>query len=127
MERRTFVRLSAYTAMALILPLANGCTSGSKEKAIAQPLFFSHLADVGTIKETGKAYRKSIPAEDNQTTLSELLLGKNTDQTDYKSIENYLARHVEQDFKTGKILTVKGWILSVTEARQCALYSILNA
>jgi len=32
---------------------------------------------------------------------------------------------VEQDFKSGKRLMVKDG-LSLTEARQCALYSILN-
>jgi len=31
---------------------------------------------------------------------------------------------VKQDFGNGKIAVVDGWILSVTEARQCALYSL---
>jgi hypothetical protein len=127
MERRIFVRLSVYTAMALNLPFADSCTSGSKDKAIAQPLFFSHLVDIKAIKEVGIAYRKFTSDENNQTTLISLLLGTNNTLTDKKSIQALLDSHVEQDFKTGKIVTVKGWVLSVTEARQCALYSILNA
>lgn len=127
MERRTFVRLSAYTAIALTLPFADSCTLGSKDKAIAQPLFFSHLVDIKTIKEVGIAYRKFTPTENNKTTLTDLLLGSNNTMTDKKSIQALLDSHVEQDFKTGKIVTVKGWVLSITEARQCALYSILKA
>ncbi|HTD98326.1 MAG TPA: hypothetical protein VK668_03535 [Mucilaginibacter sp.] len=126
MERRTFVRLSTYTAMALTLPLVDGC-SVSKEKAISQPLFFSHLVDAKSIKETGNSYRKMTPAENNKISLTELLLGKSNTETDAKSIQNTLNSQVEQDFKTGKTVMVKGWVLSVTEARQCALYSILNA
>lgn len=127
MERRTFVRLSAYTAMALTLPLIDSCTSGSKGKAIAQPLFFSHLVDAKTIRETGITYRKMTPNENDQTKLSELLLDKTNKEADNKAIETALNSKVEQDFKSGKTVRVKGWVLSLTEARQCALYSILNA
>jgi hypothetical protein len=126
MQRRTFIHLSAYTAIALTLPFADGCTSTSTDKVIAQPLFFSHLVDVKTINETGDAYRKQFPGEDSKTTLAQLLLGNNI-SADRKSIRTLLESHVEQDFKTGKTVTAGGWVLSVTEARQCALYSILNA
>jgi hypothetical protein len=125
MQRRTFIHLSAYTAIALTLPFADGCTLASTDKVIAQPLFFSHLVDVKTINETGHAYRKQFPDEDSKTTLTQLLLGNNI-SADKKSIRTLLESHVEQDFKTSKTVTVGGWVLSVTEARQCALYSILN-
>jgi hypothetical protein len=126
MERRTFVRLSAYTAMALALPLADSCTTGSKEKAIAQPLLFSHIADVKAINEAGNAYRKLAPGEDNRDILTKLLLGNNT-TTDSSSIQTLLDNRVKQDFRSGKTVTVTGWIMSETEARQCALYSILHS
>jgi hypothetical protein len=38
-----------------------------------------------------------------------------------------LENKVENDFKTGKIAVIKGWVLSLTEARQCALFSILQS
>lgn len=125
MQRRTFIHLSAYTAIALTMPLLDGCNKGSTDKVLQQPLFFSHLADVKTIKEAGRDYRKLFPAEDDQATLTRLLSGNNP--KDKKLIQKLLDNSVTHDFETGKIITASGWVLSVTEARQCALYSILNA
>jgi hypothetical protein len=126
MQRRTFIHLSAYTAIALALPLAEGCTP-SIEKILEQPLFFAHLVDAKTIRETGNVYRKLFPAENNKTTLTGLLLGNNSTTKDRKTILMLLDYRVQQDFKTGKTVVASGWVLSITEARQCALYSIINA
>ena len=125
MQRRTFIHLSAYTALALTLPFAEGC-SPSPETIASRPFLFSKLADKKTLVEAGLAYRKQFPKEDNKTILGSLLIGSNASQ-DKSAIEKQLDDHVSDDFKTGKIVSVAGWILSVTEARQCALYSILNA
>jgi hypothetical protein len=43
------------------------------------------------------------------------------------AIHNYLDQKVKQDFESGNTVLVKGWVLSVTEARQCALYSLMNS
>ncbi|HVW14458.1 MAG TPA: hypothetical protein VHB54_11560 [Mucilaginibacter sp.] len=125
MERRTFVKLSAYTAIALALPLAEGCSDGTGNVA-AQPWLFSHIVDAKTISEAGQAYRKLVPAEDDKSGLQKLLLGGNP-SADKKQIEQMLQSRVVDDFKSDKTVTVSGWVLSVTEARQCALYSILNS
>jgi hypothetical protein len=124
MQRRTFIHLSAYTAISLALPLADGCTP-STEKILEQPLFFSHLVNAKTISEAGKAYRTQFPVEDSKDKLTGLLLGTNV-STDKKAIQLLLDNRIEQDFKTGKTVTASGWVLSITEARQCALYSIIN-
>lgn len=126
MERRLFVKLSAFTAMALTLPLVESC-SGSKEMAVAQPLLFSHLVDVKTINEAGLAYRKTHTAEDTQEKLSQLLLGDKDAGLGKGEIQAMLDKQVTADFKQGNILVVKGWVMSVTEARQCALYSLLKS
>jgi hypothetical protein len=125
MERRTFVKLSAYTAIALALPLAESCTPASV-KIAAQPYLFSHITDKKTLIDVGIAYRKSFPAEDGKDNLIQLLTGNNA-KPDKQVLEQLLDRNVVNDFKAGKTVVVNGWILSLTEARQCALYSILNA
>lgn len=125
MQRRTFIHLSTYTALVLTLPFAEGC-SPSAESIASRPFAFSQLADKKTIAEAGMAYRKQFPKEDNKTVLSNLLIGTNVSK-DRSALEKLLNEHVLEDFKTGKTITAAGWILSITEARQCALYSILNA
>jgi len=125
MERRAFVRLSAFTALALTLPLAQGCSKPSDDP-LAQPLFFSHIADVKTITEAGKAYRKAIAGEDNEDALRKLLSSVST-STEKDAIQKALDKQVAQDFNANKTVIVSGWVLAVTEARQCALFSILNS
>lgn len=124
MERRTFIRLSAYTAAILSVPFISSCSS--KEDSIAVPEFFSHVTDVKTIKEAGADYRKQFQSEDNSEALTRLLLGGNS-STNRDEIRSLLDKQVTQDFKLGKTVTAGGWVLSLTEARQCALFSILNS
>ncbi|HEY9003817.1 MAG TPA: hypothetical protein VIM89_20850 [Mucilaginibacter sp.] len=125
MQRRTFLHLSAYTALALTLPFSEGCAP-SPERIASRPFLFSKLADKKTITEAGISYRKKFPKESDKIVLSNLLVGAKT-SLDKSVIEKHLDDRVLDDFKTGKTVTAAGWVLSVTEARQCALYSILNA
>ncbi len=128
MQRRAFVYLSSVTAMALTLPALTGCGPSGHEKATAQPFVFSRLADVDTIVQTGLAYRKAIPQEDNQQKLTDLLLTGNHLNTSSapEVICTALNNKVTEDFRLGRIVTIKGWVISVTEARQCALFSFLK-
>jgi len=36
-----------------------------------------------------------------------------------------IAATVRRDFETGRTVLVNGWVLAATEARQCALFSLL--
>jgi hypothetical protein len=128
MQRRVFIQMSAYTAAVLALPFTNGCAAKPID-AEAQPLFFSHLVDAKTITETGRAYRKANKNEDDENKLKALLLATSglSASSDDKTIRTMLDFRVNSDFKTGKVTMVNGWVLSLTEARQCALFSILQS
>jgi hypothetical protein len=39
----------------------------------------------------------------------------------------WMDRKSKADFENGKTVVVRGWVISVTEARQCALYHINDA
>jgi len=128
MERRVFVKLSAFTALALSVPFVQGCGPGAKEMAVAQPLLLSHMVDVKAITEAGLTYRKNHPAEDDEEKLSQLIVaGQDISSVNKEAIQALLDKQVTADFRLGKIVLVKGWVLSVTEARQCALFSILKS
>ncbi len=55
-----------------------------------------------------------------------LMAGLTTKQlnSDRASLVNELELRVESDFKDHKLVTIAGWVLSKTEARQCALLSL---
>ena len=49
------------------------------------------------------------------------------DQAKMNDLENQvleIEKNVEMDFKEDKLIVIKGWIMSETEARQCALLSL---
>ena len=126
MQRRVFVKLSAFTATVLTLPFAPGCKPGALD-AESQPLFFSHLVDAKTITEAGKAYLVVRPDENDIDKLKNLILSKNRPSTDPKEISLALESWIRNDFNTGNTVTVSGWVLSATEARQCALFYLLKS
>ncbi len=37
-----------------------------------------------------------------------------------------MSEKVQADFDNGETVVVRGWVLSRTEARQCALFSLTN-
>jgi hypothetical protein len=70
-----------------------------------------------------------IPVESKEDQLVDLLLidetgksiSRSSDLSTINSLENQKIKH---DFDTEKTIVVKGWVLSITEARQCALFSL---
>ena len=129
MKRKDFLQLSAFTAAAISLPLLHSCNAPVSENAMAQPVFLSRLFDEDTIRDAGKAYLQKTPAENDDIKLIQLLAGNSSiaDSSDEKAIHQYLEEKIKQDFEEGKTILVKGWVLAVTEARQCALFSLINS
>lgn len=83
-----------------------------RAKTLETPDFLSHICDAATLRQLGAAYRARIPAEASPEKLIELLKSGVSPQA------------IKADYANGDIITLKGWVLSRTEARQCALYSL---
>jgi hypothetical protein len=84
------------------------------------------------IREIGDAYRDLNSRENDADRLASLIRadlpeGVATNQSPGSKLYAALDRQIRSDFKHGRTVELRGWILSVTEARQCALYSILYA
>ena len=130
MKRKTFIYLSVAGTVAMGLPSVY-CRNrnGQLNKALSPPVFLSHICDANTIREIGRAYLDYIPVENKEDKLVDLLLidetgksiSKSSDLSTINSLEN---RKIKHDFDTEKTIVVKGWVLSITEARQCALFSL---
>ena len=132
MKRRNFIITTALSAAAVSLPFMN-CTGPDPEldKKISIPEVLSQTYDENTIREIGLAYGKVYPDEYNISTL-EGLLKKNTDgkiisaSMQKTEINAQLDSQVKNDFAAGQTIVLNGWVLSLTEARQCALYTLIS-
>jgi hypothetical protein len=129
MERRTFFKLSLTSTAAGFSLLA--CNKNPDLiAALSVPYILSRVSDEKTIKEIGRSYRDKTPDEDDADTLEDLLM---TDETgdlftpssNISLFSGLINKKIKNDFEAGRVVAVKGWILSVTESRQCALYSFL--
>ena len=99
MDRRHFLQLSA---VGVVTNLTHKVGTGQEA--------FDLLPLLGpeSVREIGRRYREMAPAE--------LLVAWP---------RRARAAMVRDDFAAGRTVVIDGWVLSVTEARQCALYSLL--
>ena len=128
MRRCEFIKLSAFSAAAISFPFIQACTGNSVNKVIATPAFLTHIFDTKTIRETGLAYLMQVPDENDISKL-ESMLSENSSiahSTDTDQINSFFAKKISNDFRDGNISFINGWILSTTEARQCALYTLIK-
>ncbi|MFL5619785.1 MAG: twin-arginine translocation signal domain-containing protein [Gemmatimonadaceae bacterium] len=123
-DRRRFLQLIGGAAAATV---GTACSAGPvvKPAVLARPDLVDALGDE-RVRELGRRYREMSPSERDVESLhaairrslpwSARLSGSTTSQ---------LAHLVHDDFDAGRTVVVRGWILSATEARQCALFSLL--
>ncbi|HEY2720693.1 MAG TPA: hypothetical protein VGI82_03150 [Chitinophagaceae bacterium] len=130
MKRRNFILLSLYSGAAISLP-SFGCSTGNSVayKPWMQPDLLSHICDAKTLKEIGAAYMQKFSAKNNEKQLMDSVLTESDNKilpasSEDAVIHSLLEQKIQRDFEIGKTVVVKGWILSETEAQQCALFSL---
>ena len=129
MKRKDFILLSFYSGVAVSIPfIVCGTGSAVARKPWVAPNLLSHICDVKTLKEIGTTYRQKFSNENSEERLANLLLTGNdnkvvSENSDDAVIHSLLDKKIKNDFKTGNTVVIKGWILSKTEAQQCALFS----
>jgi len=129
MNRKKFLLLSGVVASGIALPVVVRWTRyAGRDRPLLHPGSLAHLFDDETIRGIGLAYRSATPSENAARQLTGLLLtnpgGPAISADDDSAVRRVLQGKVHGDFEAGRIVMVDGWILSVTEARQCALFSI---
>ena len=129
MNRRTFLIAGVAATAAITVPVLK-CRphSFSTDNPLTRPAVLANFCDANTIREIGDSYRAQVPSENRMERLKELLLtdeqGRKPDVPDGHAISELLNKKVTKEFKEGKIVIEDGWIVSKTEARQCALFSL---
>ena len=128
MKRRTFVITTTAAALAVISIPVIKYYNKSKYNPLIMPDELSRFCDEKTIREIGTNYRNLTPQEADKKKLTDLLLtaddGKLVTASDKPKVIELLDKKVHDDFLGSKIQVISGWVISVTEARQCALFSL---
>jgi hypothetical protein len=118
-KRRSFLLL---TTTASIVTMAPFCRPRrATPTALNTPDFLAAICDPQTVRKIGTDYRTTTTNESREADLTNLLttgLDQNKDQT------QQLNTKIHDDFAAGRIVTLEGYVISITEARQCALYSL---
>jgi hypothetical protein len=131
MQRRQFIELSAVGGTVFLVTGLN-CRQRHTDlyDVLGQPEQLAQICDLKTLREIGMDYRMKTSAEMESSKLAELLMSDSTGRVsstaDQSLVQSLMRRKTTEDFETGNIVEVKGWILSVTEARQCALLYVNN-
>ncbi len=126
MDRRQFVRLTGATAIWIG---SSGCRADAEydPRSLAQPELLTALG-AGPVRAIGARYRSLTPGEQNAGALRAAILASRPMRARLlPSASPPLAALVRADFEQGRTIILDGWILSLTEARQCALFSLHTA
>lgn len=125
MKRKTFIFLTVAGAATLAGPFA-GCRhySDTLINTLGQPDFLGHICDAKTIGDIGSAYLTAFPDESHKTHLIEILLKDIPGGQNDPRLPRWIQHQVGHDFETNNTVTIHGWVLSRTEARQCAIFSL---
>ncbi len=126
MDRRHFITCAAAGALALGLPGAAWRTGPSANlQTLARPALLDMLGD-RRVRDLGMHYREMYPGECDADILGAAILGSDMPAlTDTPALHARLKATIRSDFAAGRTVILKGWVLSVTEARQCALFSLV--
>jgi hypothetical protein len=117
MKRREFIGMAAAGAAGFVWPQAARGELASSP--LAHPRLLEILRDERAVRELGARYRELVPNENDARSLTHAIVGTTG------AARTQVEAQVQRDFVDGRTVTLNGWVLSVTEARQCALLSLL--
>ncbi|HKP32258.1 MAG TPA: hypothetical protein VJT83_06005 [Chitinophagaceae bacterium] len=117
MKRRRFVYIAAVTTTGFSLNISS---CNTRKSVLSRPEFLSSILKKEEITKIGKSYRSQFLQEATSDKLISELQNNNKAEVSAAEIEQM----IKTDFEKGDTLIIEGWILSRTEARQSALYSL---
>jgi hypothetical protein len=129
MKRREFLRLSAYSGIVLSVPFVQSCKASPENLAITKPAFLSYILDKKSLVDAGKDYIRQFPVENTKSKLEEKLVNGSDihGSTPAVAVYEFYDKKSVQDFDQNRTVVADGWVLSLTEARQCALFGLVQS
>jgi hypothetical protein len=121
-DRRRFLALGAIMVVGVA---ASACEGPGEARAFGQPDLLTPLGP-DVVRRLGQRYRQSVPSESDAPRLEAAIRASRPWTARIGVRHPPIADQVRDDFDAGRTVVVDGWLLSVTEARQCALFSALQ-
>ena len=123
MNRKKFIIISTIGVAALAIPIYYQFLGQNiKSNPLIYPQLLSQIWHEDTIKLIGSNYLRQVPKENNKQILKNLILANISSSN--SDLEKVIESQIKEDFETENNVMVNGWVLSMTEIRQCALYSL---
>ena len=120
MKRRSFIILSSQGLIATGLIQACDTTI---DPVLGQSLLIGKIWDEESVRSIGRSYLGQFPAEEYKHKLARLI--KKAINQQEGELPQQLQQQIISEFDTAQTVMIDGWILSRTEARQCALFSLI--
>jgi len=125
MKRRNFILLTGVGISAIALPTwYYKYRDLEYDQLLAEPELLLHIWDGNTISQIGEIYRKQFSDENSERKLVELLSRSVSPELTTSSL--MLQQKITDHYNMGNTVMIDGWVLSKTEARQCALFSLIK-
>jgi hypothetical protein len=129
MKRRAFIAAAAAATVVIAVPaIITSTRHKGRKDPLNIPNVLSNFCDENEITEIGKGYRLLVPMENEKEKLTKLLLankiGKINRNLSNSEIDEVLENKIKEEFSAYKTIVVSGWVITPTEARQCALFSL---
>jgi len=118
LDRRRFLQLSALGAVAAVVD--SGCQVGDMRALDPSHLDLVAMLGPERVRRLGELYMQQTPTERSVESLETALSKARAFRLFGQSIQDM----VKSDFVNDRTVLVDGWVLSVTEARQAALFTL---
>jgi hypothetical protein len=129
MTRPSWNRRDFLTASLLLLGLpgsANDFERPEQRKESLRALVHGLLGDARAARIIGDQYLRSAVDEDIGALASHLQLDQLASLADTVARQVWIGESIRRDFGRGSTTQVGGWVISLTEARLCALATLLG-
>ena len=130
MDRRQFLRVTAAGAVTgLSVPVISAGARGADDRALRALAYPELLGVLGAerVHAIGVSYRDATPTERDVSALrTAIAIARTPERAGGEHARLDSGALVARDFADERTVLVEGWLLSVTEARQCALFSLLG-
>lgn len=129
-KRRSFLSGVGYLSLFGFMQLVWPFRYNVKARSLAKKLANFHV-DKESAKIVGLAYLRSVPSEAKVDVLIDLISSLDVAQraelahADEDELKEILLRRQRQDFEHERVVNIRGWILSETECRLCALAALV--